>query len=211
MPERVILDEGGSVSVHTRIKDMCKAARNRLGYTNQDICFKISERFGIDDFSVNTVNNFFSERSKATTIYTTGYICAVLGISIDAVFGIEGENSGAEGSELLRQLSALEIRLREEEHNVEYLEKMISEKDERLSQAHRALEHYRKEAEANRKKVQPWVLLTAIILLAATITFICVYIFIYDVRNPDYGMFRQGACTAQDLAAGLIHALPGRY
>ncbi len=93
MSEKVVLDEGGSVSVHTRIKDMCKAARNRLGYTNQDICDKISERFGIEDFSVNTVNNFFSERSKATTIYTTGYICAVLGISIDAVFGIENKIS----------------------------------------------------------------------------------------------------------------------
>ncbi len=96
MSEKVVLDEGGSVSVHTRIKDMCKAARNRLGYTNQDICNKISERFGIEDFSVNTVNNFFSERSKATTIYTTGYICAVLGISIDAVFGIESNISSPE-------------------------------------------------------------------------------------------------------------------
>lgn len=58
MSEKVVLEDGGSVNVHARIKDMCKAARNRLGYTNQDICNKISERFGIEDFSVNTVNNF---------------------------------------------------------------------------------------------------------------------------------------------------------
>lgn len=211
MPERVFLEEGGSVSVHTRIKDMCKAARNRLGYTNQDICCRISERFGIEDFSVNTVNNFFSERSKATTIYTTGYICAVLGISIDAVFGIEADHSGSDDSELLRQLSGLEIRLREEERNAEHLEQMVFEKEERLRQAHIALEHYRKEAEANRKKVQPWVLVMAILLLAATITFICVYIFIYDVRNPDYGMFRQGTGAVRDMAAGLVHVLSGRY
>lgn len=64
MAEKVILDEGGSVSVHTRIKDMCKAARNRLGYTNQDICNQISERFGIEDFSINTVNNFFQNGQR---------------------------------------------------------------------------------------------------------------------------------------------------
>ena len=123
MSEKVVLDEGGSVSVHTRIKDMCKAARNRLGYTNQDICDKISERFGIEDFSVNTVNNFFSERSKATTIYTTGYICAVLGISIDAVFGIENKNSTPEEVEFVKQLAELKVETRFEEQKIEYLEK----------------------------------------------------------------------------------------
>ena len=92
MSQNVLLEEGGSVNVHTRIKDMCKAARNRLGLTNQDISNLISERFGIDDFSVNTVNNFFSERSKATTIYTTGYISAVLGSSgvKDLIFFSDG-------------------------------------------------------------------------------------------------------------------------
>lgn len=77
MSQTVLLEEGGSVSIHTRIKDMCKAARNRLNLTNQDISNLISERFHIEDFSVNTVSNFFSERSKATTIFTTGYICSV--------------------------------------------------------------------------------------------------------------------------------------
>ena len=196
MPETVVLDEGGSVSVHTRIKDMCKAARNRLGYTNQDICNKISERFGIEDFSVNTVNNFFSERSKATTIYTTGYICAVLGISIDAVFGIENKISTPEEVEFVRQLSELKVEARINEQKIEYLEKTVAEKEERLNQAHIALEHYRKESETNGKKVQPGVFFAVLILLALAIMFICIYLLIFDLNNPDYGLFRQGLAAA---------------
>ena len=196
MSEKVVLDEGGSVSVHTRIKDMCKAARNRLGYTNQDICDKISERFGIEDFSVNTVNNFFSERSKATTIYTTGYICAVLGISIDAVFGIENKNSTPEEVEFVKQLAELKVETRFNEQKIEYLEKALAEKEERLNQAHTALEHYRKESEANLKKVQPGVFFATLILLALAILFICTYLVLFDVGNPDYGLFRQSLAAA---------------
>ena len=196
MSEKVVLDEGGSVSVHTRIKDMCKAARNRLGYTNQDICDKISERFGIEDFSVNTVNNFFSERSKATTIYTTGYICAVLGISIDAVFGIENKISTPEEVEFVKQLAELKVETRFEEQKIEYLEKALAEKEERLNQAHTALDHYRKESEANLKKVQPGVFFATLILLALAIVFICTYLVLFDIGNPDYGLFRQSLAAA---------------
>ena len=191
MSERVVLEEGGTVSVHTRIKDMCKAARNRLGYTNQDICTKIYERFGIEDFSVNTVNNFFSERSKATTIYTTGYICAVLGISIDTVFGIENEISSDEEREFVKQLAELKVQNRLYEEKFEYLEKSIAEKDERLNQAHIAIEHYRKESDANRKKVQPWVYFATLAMLVLALLFIAVYICIFDVGNPNYGIFTQ--------------------
>ena len=200
MAEKVVLDEGGYVSVHTRIKDMCKEARNRLGYTNQDICNKISERFGIEDFSVNTVNNFFSERSKATTIYTTGYICAVLGISIDAVFGIESKNSTPEEVEFVRQLAELKVEARFNDQKIEFLEKTVAEKEERLNQAHIALEHYRHESDANRKKVQPGVFFATLAILAAALIFICVYLLIFDVGNPNYGLFRQ-SLTAAGLTA----------
>lgn len=199
MSEKVVLDEGGSVSVHTRIKDMCKAARNRLGYTNQDICNKISERFGIEDFSVNTVNNFFSERSKATTVYTTGYICAVLGISIDAVFGIENKISTPEEVEFVKQLAELKVETRFNEQKIEYLEKALAEKEERLNQAHTALDHYRKESEANLKKVQPEVFFATLILLALAILFICTYLVLFDVGNPDYGLFRQSLAAAAHI------------
>ena len=203
MSQKVLLDEGGYVSVHTRIKDMCKAARNRLGLTNQEISDLISERFGIVDFSVNTVNNFFSERSKATTIYTTGYICAVLGISIDAVFGIENELSPQEEVEFARQLVELKVELRFKEQEIAYLEERIKEKESRIEQAHIGLEHYRKEAESNSKKVQPWVFKATLVLLICSLLFIVAYLFFFDLGNPYYGLFRESAYFAQSLSNDL--------
>ena len=191
MPEKVVLDEGGSVSVHTRIKDMCKEAKTRLGMTNQDICDHISERFGIEDFSVNTVNNFFSERSKATTIYTTGYICAVLGISIDAVFGIDHTFTTDEEAEFVKQLSELKVETRFKDQEIEHLNQTIKEKDSRLDQAHEALDHYRKDAEQNRKRVPSWALAVTLSLLACALAFIAVYLIAFDIGNPYYGLFHR--------------------
>ncbi|MDO5446062.1 MAG: hypothetical protein Q4F31_10645 [Eubacteriales bacterium] len=199
MTQNVLLEEGGSVSVHTRIKDMCKEARNRLGLTNQEISNLISERFGIEDFSVNTINNFFSERSKATTIYTTGYICAVLGISIDAVFGIETKISSEEEAEFIRQLKDVKVELRVREQQIRHLEDLISEKNVRLDQAHSALEHYRRESESNTHKVQPWVFIATLVLLVLSVLFIIVYLLFFDVGNPDYGLFRNVRFSGSDL------------
>ena len=189
MGQKVILEEGGSVSVHTRIKDMCKSARNRQGLTNQDICNLISERFGIEDFSINTVNNFFSEPSKATTIYTTGYICAVLGISIDAVFGIEHMISTEEEREFVVQMAEVKYDLRLKEQEIEHMQKTIEEKNTRISEAGKALEHYRKEVEADRKKVQPWVAIVILALLVLAVSFIIYYLIRFDLGNPEYGLF----------------------
>lgn len=201
MAQKVILAEGGTVSVHTRIKDMCKEARNRLGLTNQDISNRISERFGIEDFSVNTVNNFFSERSKATTIYTTGYICAVLDISMDAVFGIEKKFSTDEEVEFVRQLSELKVEERLREQKITHLEEVIKEKDIRLDEARNAISHYREEIKVASRKVQPWVFIIVAVLLVLSIAFIAFYLIFFDLNNPQYGIFRQALCAAAGALA----------
>lgn len=193
MSQTVLLEEGGSVSIHTRIKDMCKAARNRLNLTNQDISNLISERFHIEDFSVNTVNNFFSERSKATTIYTTGYICSVLNISIDAVFGIEQQFSTEEELDFVRQLQEVKTELRLKEQRIESLEEKIAEKDTRLNEAHTAIEHYRSEIKAGQKKVPSWIFTVILVLLICSLIFIAVYLIVFDLNNPMYGIFRDAA------------------
>lgn len=200
MSQKVQLEEGDFVSVHTRIKDMCKEARNRLSVTNQEICNMICERFGLEDFSVNTVNNFFSERSKATTIYTTGYICAVLGISIDAVFGIESDASTKEENELYRQLADLKVEIRLMEQKNQHLLSLIQEKDKRLEQAHKALDHYHRQTEANLRKVQPWVFITVLSILLCLIIFIIVYILVFDVGNPTYGLFRSASSSMKTVS-----------
>lgn len=189
MGQRVVLDEGGYVDVHTRIKDMCREARNRMGLTNQNIADRISERFTIDSFSVNTVNNFFSDRSKATTIYTTGYICAVLDISIDAAFGIEHRFNSREESEFVKQLSELKVELRDKDQYIHYMESMIREKDKRIEQAHTAINHYRSDSKRQSKKFHPWVFWISLALLACTIVFMVVYLIVFDIGNPGYGIF----------------------
>ena len=211
MSEKVFLEEGGSISVHTRIKDMCKAARNRQGLSNQDICDLICKRFGLEDFSINTVNNFFSERSKATTIYTTGYICAVLDISIDAVFGIESSLSSAEEAEFCRQLADIKTELRFKDQEMTHLQEKLQDKDQQLAEklnenelryeeklqakdaqldaANKAIEYYRAESAQNTKKVQPWVFKSVLALLAAALVFIAIYLIKYDVGNAQYGLF----------------------
>lgn len=189
MSEKVILEEGSTVNFHTVIKEMCKEARTRQGITNQEICCRIAEKFNIEDFSVNTVNNFFSERSKATTIYTIGYICSVLGISIDSVFGIENQISSEEETEYIRELQDIKAEIRMKEQENENLRKLISEKNERLGQAHHALDHYRAELG---KKVPSWIFITVLTLLVCSVIFIIAYIIIFDINNPDYGLFLSG-------------------
>ena len=159
----------------------------------------ISERFHIEDFSVNTVNNFFSERSKATTIYTTGYICSVLNISIDAVFGIEQQFSTEEELNFVRQLQEVKAELRLKEQRIESLEEKIAEKDTRLNEAHTAIEHYRSEIKAGQKKVPSWIFTVILVLLICSLIFIAVYLIVFDLNNPMYGIFRDAASQSQNI------------
>ena len=69
-----------------QIKDALKAQREEKHMTNQEI----SDLSGL---SMNTVNNYFSSRSKAPSIYTVGPLCAALGVSLDRYFGIIEDNS----------------------------------------------------------------------------------------------------------------------
>lgn len=189
MEQKPVSDEIVYADVHTHIKDLCKEARNRMGLTNQDIADRISERFSIDAFSVNTVNNFFSDRSKATTIFTTGYICAVLGISVDAAFGIEHEFSSKEEAEYVRQLSDLKTELRDKHQYISYMEELIKEKDKRIEQADTAIDHYRTEASLQSKKAQPWGFWACLVLLLGALAFMIAYLIIFDIGNPGYGIF----------------------
>lgn len=63
------------------IQDLCREKRAALGLTAQDIA-------DASNVPLSTVNNFFANSSKAPSINTVGPICAVLGISLDAFYGI---------------------------------------------------------------------------------------------------------------------------
>lgn len=63
------------------IQDLCREKRAALNMTAQDIA-------DASNVPLSTVNNFFANSSKAPSINTVGPICAVLGISLDAFYGI---------------------------------------------------------------------------------------------------------------------------
>lgn len=63
------------------IQDLCREKRAGLNLTAQDIA-------DASNVPLSTVNNFFANSSKSPSINTVGPICAVLGISLDAFYGI---------------------------------------------------------------------------------------------------------------------------
>ena len=64
-----------------KLQEKCREARDRLGYTNQDI----ADATGIP---LSSVKNFFAATSKVPGLVYTGLICKFLGVSIDGCFGI---------------------------------------------------------------------------------------------------------------------------
>jgi transcriptional regulator with XRE-family HTH domain len=85
------------------IQEMCKERKTSLGITSQEI----ADQSGVP---LSTVNNFFAHASKSPPLYTAAPICAVLGVSLDAYFGI-GDHLTATEETLQAEKVGLEKRL----------------------------------------------------------------------------------------------------
>ena len=85
------------------IQDLCREKRAALNMTAQDI----ADASGVP---LSTVNNFFAHASKSPALYTTAGICAALGVSLDAFFGI-GDHCTATEETLQAEKVGLEKRL----------------------------------------------------------------------------------------------------
>lgn len=72
------------------LQEMCREARDRLNFTNQDI----ADETGIP---LSSVKNFFAATSKAPSVVSAGLICKFLGVSLDDFFEIvPAENAEAQ-------------------------------------------------------------------------------------------------------------------
>lgn len=78
--ERSLMQEEGEF-MEQSLQELCREAKYRAKMTAQDIS-------DYSDVPLSSVNNFFASSSKMPSIYTAGPICRVLGVSIDAFFGI---------------------------------------------------------------------------------------------------------------------------
>ena len=82
-------------SVSQQIKYVCRKRKEELKVSSLQISNGIMEKFQVD-MPVSTVVNFFSDKSKAPSVYTAGYICSYLGISLDEAFKISAPKTPAE-------------------------------------------------------------------------------------------------------------------
>lgn len=101
----------------TTIQDLCREKRAALHMTAQDI----ADQSGVP---LSTVNNFFSNASKAPAINTVGPICAVLGISIDEFYGI-GDHYTTTEETLLAEKAGLEKNLSSKRQLITMMEKGV--------------------------------------------------------------------------------------
>ena len=99
------------------IQDICRERKSALGMTAQEI----ADKSGVP---LSTVNNFFASASKSPALYTTAPICAVLGVSLDAYFGI-GDHLTATEETLQAEKDGLEKRLSNKKETVELLKKAL--------------------------------------------------------------------------------------
>lgn len=98
------------------VVDKCKEKKEKLHYTFE----QISELSGIP---LSTVYSFFKETSQNPSYITVGAICKVLGISLDAILGIEDEEMSADEIARVREESkkneeALQLTIQEHAQNI---------------------------------------------------------------------------------------------
>ncbi len=149
MPECL---EGNISDESLALKERLKAKRDLLGLSNQAIA-------DAADLSVHTVNNYFSNRSKATSAYVVLRIAKVLNCSIDNVCGIESDENSSDSSEEVESINA-------------------QRQDEIIAMQERQISELRKDKRAGRFAIYLSVVLSAIVLI---------YFFHFDVPDPNWG------------------------
>lgn len=137
------------------LKERLKAKRDLLGLSNQAIA-------DATDLSVHTVNNYFSNRSKATSAYVVLRIAKVLNCSVDDVCGIESDENPSDSSEEVNFINA-------------------QRQDEIIAMQERQISELRKDKRAGRFAIYLSVILSVIVLI---------YFFHFDVPNPNWGFTR---------------------
>lgn len=134
------------------LKEILKAKRDLLGLSNQAIA-------DAADLSVHTVNNYFSNRSKATSAYVVLRIAKVLNCSVDDVCGIESDENPSDSSEEVNFINA-------------------QRQDEIIAMQERQIDELRKDKRAGRFAIYLSVILAVIV---------AIYFFHFDVPNPNWG------------------------
>lgn len=137
------------------LKEILRTKRDLLGLSNQ----AIADAAGL---SIHTVNNYFSNRSKATSAYVVLRIAKALNCSIDNVCGIESDENPSDSSEEVNFINA-------------------QRQDEIIALQERQITELRKDKRAGRFAIYLSVVLSVIVLI---------YFFHFDAPDPNWGFTR---------------------
>ena len=134
---------------------------------------ELAERSGIP---LSTVNNSFAAASKLPSAATAGAICAILGVSMDAVYGIKEPPDAALTRQLEREREEYAQQLaHEREKNVLLLD-TIDAQQRTISNLQRSVKNLRH----------------IIFALPIIIALVFIYGITLDILNPGMGLFRGG-------------------
>lgn len=152
-----------------QIQDICREKRKELGMSSQEL----AERSGIP---LSTVNNFFAAASKLPSAATAGAICAILGVSMDAVYGIKEPPDVALTRQLEREREEYAQQLAHEREKNALLLDTIDAQQRTISNLQRSVKNLRH------------IIFALLVILALAF----VYGITLDTLSPGTGLFRGG-------------------
>ena len=152
--------------------EKCKEIKDGKGLTNQELA-------DLSGLPKGTVDSFFRTSNRSPTIDTVGAICAALGVSMDAFFGIGLPPEGAEAAEEQQE---------DCESAAEFLKKQLSEVEgeNKTLQAQVRLQREIIDKQNHGIRMRDHILINFLIVLLVLLGW-CLYL---DAHCVDFGFFR---------------------
>lgn len=152
--------------------EKCKESKAEKGLTNQQLA-------DLSGLPKGTVDSFFRTSNRSPTIDTVGAICAALGVSMDAFFGIRLPSEGAETAEEKQENC---------ESAAEFLERQLSDiaGDNKTLQAQLRLQREIIDKQNHGIRMRDHIMIHFVIVLLVLLGW-CLYL---DAHCVDFGFFR---------------------
>lgn len=151
-----------------KLQEKCREARDRLGYTNQDI----ADATGIP---LSSVKNFFAATSKVPGFVYTAMICKFLGVSIDGCVDITPNVLPEDQIKQLEHDHKAELKIAHLEGGMEQLTKTVDSQ--------------------NSKEKRLRVSLYSVTTLAVILLLVLVGYVVFDYNLPNAGLIQGGQAS----------------
>ena len=150
------------------LQDLCRAARDRQGMTNQDVA-------DIANVPLSSVQNFFASTSKTPTVNNSGNICRACGVSMDKYFDITPVVMPEDQVRQMEHDRRAELKLAHMEGSMEQLNQKV-------------------ESQAKTEK-RMRISLYSITVLAVVLLMVLIGYVVFDYRVPNAGLIQGGQAS----------------